>query len=357
MTRLDIAHQRLHNQRIARGEPGSPDCAVAWMGALQAQDYPNAKWAIGLRSHGATDATVERAISDARIVRTWLNRGALHFVAAPDARWMLELLAPGIISGRAGRHRQLGLDAATFALSFDALARALQGSRPLTRAGTFQVLARAGVSTEGQRGYHILGRAALEGLICFGPMQGKEQTFVWLDEWVPPGMTLDRDAALAELAWRYVASHGPAALPDFAWWSGLPMRDARAALELAAPRLHQEMMDGEPYWLAADGSATGSPSPAVHLLPAFDEYLLGYSSRDAVLDPQTNIEVVSSNGVFRPVLVIDGQVTGIWKRTIKRDRVDIRPIPFRPLSESENQALVCAANRFGTFLARPVSLS
>ena len=350
MAALDIAHYRLHNQRIVQEKSELPSQVVTWFGAMQAQDYTSVKWAVGLRCGDATDATIEQAIVNKTIVRTWLMRGTLQVVGVADVRWMLKLLAPRIVGNSARRCRQLELDDATFAHSYKVLTKVLSGGKQLTRAEIMLVMEQAGSSTTGQRGYHILRRAALEGLICFGPMQNKQETFVLLEEWVPHSSNMKRDEALAELAGRYFESHGPATLQDFVWWSGLPVADARAGLEIAKTRLHQETVEGQTYWLPQNRSLPADPSPTACLLPAFDEYFLGYKVRDAVLDAKFDKQAVSSNGVFRPMIVIDGQIVGIWKRSYKKGSVVITPSPFNSLTKAENQALVAAANQYGTFL-------
>jgi hypothetical protein len=356
LTAFDVPYERLYNQRIAQKTDDLPGRAVAWLGAMQAQDYASVKWAVGLRCTDATDSIIEQAFADKTIVRTWLMRGTLHVAAASDVRWMLALLAPRLIANSARRHRQLGLDAPTFARSHEIFTRALQGGGQLTRGEMMLALEGGGISTDGQRGYHILGRAAQEGLICFGPAQDKQQTFVLLDEWVPRGKPMERDQALAELASRYFEGHGPATLGDFVWWSGLTVADARAGLELARPRLCQETIDDQAYWLVQSTSMVKDPSPTAYLLPAFDEYFLGYKDRSLILDPKYDKQAVSSNGVFRPMIVIDGQVVGTWKRAIKKGLVIITPSPFSSLTKAENQALAAAANHYAAFLGLSVDL-
>jgi hypothetical protein len=353
MTIFDIARQRLYSQRIGQRKLDQPGQVVAWFGGMQAQDYAGARWAVGLRCAGATDATVERAIADGAIVRTWLMRGTLHFVARCDVRWMLSLLRPRVIGQSASRHRQLELDEITFARSHEALATALEGGRRATRAELLRALEQAGVSTSGQRGYHILRQAALAGLTCFGPMPEGEQTFVLLDEWVPQRKDMERDKALGELARRYFQSHGPATLQDFIWWSGLRVTDARAGLETAKAQLHHETVEGQTYWLVPDDAVPTDPSPTAYLLPAYDEYLLGYKARDAVLDARYLEPAASSGGVFRPIVVIDGQVAGIWRRALEEDSVTIRPSVLTALTEAESQALLAAADQYGAFVGLP----
>jgi len=352
----DIAHLRLSNQLVASPSSGSPGDVVGWLGAVQAQDYLGALWAIGLRLQNAVEADVEQALADRSIVRTWPLRGTLHFVAAADVRWMLDLIGPRMIARSAGRFRELELDAATFARARELFSNALQGGRQLTRDAMYQVLESAGISTAGQRGIWILGRLAQEGLICFGAREGKQHTFVLLEEWVPQAKTMERDQALAELARRYFTSHGPAALPDFVWWSGLATSEARAALEIARPYLLQEVITGETYWFPSSIPAASDGSPTAYLLPAFDEYLVGYKDRRAVLDPRYVKLTNAGGGMLNPTIVIDGQVRGAWKRTLKKGAVVITPGWFAKLNKADMSAFNMSALRYGEFLGLPVLL-
>jgi hypothetical protein len=354
MLASDIACHRLMNQRLFQGKFEQPERVVAWFGAMQAQDFTSAKWAIGLRCESATEATIDRAIANREILRTWLLRGTLHIVAADDIHWMLELLAPRLIAGSATRYRQLELDEGTFTRSFDLLAKTMQTGRPFSRTELLQILSGAGISTSGQRGYHILRRAGLEGLICFGPQQEKQDTFVLLDEWAPGGNTVEREHALAELARRYISSHGPATLRDFVWWSGLPVTEARVGIENLRGDFQQEMLEGEAYWFPDSQPALHAEPSTASLLPAFDEFYLGYTTRAAVLNPQYDRQVVSSNGIFRPMLLIDGQILGIWQRELKKGTVRLKLNLFAPLSGVQEQALFEAANLYGAFLGLPV---
>lgn len=357
MIASDIVCHRFYNQRIAQEKLELPSQVVTWFGAMQAQDYASVKWAVGLRCSRVTDATIEQAIVSKTIVRTWLMRGTLQVVAASDVRWMLALLAPRIIANSARRYHQLELDDATFAHSYETLTKMLQGGKQLTRSEIMLILEQASISTTGQRGYHILRRAGLEGIICFGLIQDKQETFVLLEEWAPHSKGMKRDEALAELAKRYFRSHGPATLQDFVWWSGLKVADARAGLEMAKTRLYQETIGGQTYWLIPNNSIPKNPSQTAYLLPAYDEFFLGYKARDAVLDSKCDKQAVSSGGVFRPMIVIDGQVVGIWKRTLKEGSVIITPSPFTSLTKAENQALLAAADQYGAFLGLSIVLA
>jgi len=356
MTDFDIAHLRLHNHSIAPAVLEQPDEVVKRLGAVQAQDYLAALWAVGLRMKAAAEPTIEQAVSDGKIIRTWPMRGTLHFVASEDLRWMLALLTPRIIARTARRHKQLELDEATFAQAEGLFASALRGGRQLTRNEMMEVLEGGGISTKGQRGYHTLSWAAQTGLICFGPRQGKQDTFVWLDDWLPAGRTLSRDESLAELAERYFTGHGPATIQDFMWWSGLPAADARASLEMVASQLAHKALEGQTYWFSSSSLAKAA-SPTAYLLPAFDQYLLGYKDRRAVLDPAHARKVVpGGNGMFKPIIVIDGQVVGTWQRTLRKTKVVVNFKPFISLRPVQMEAIATAAERYGAFVNLPVTM-
>lgn len=362
MTSAAIARQRLASQQIARPAFATPGEVVAHLGAMQAQDYPGALWSVGLRlpeAAGATEADVERALAERSIVRTWPMRGTLHFVAAADVRWMVELLAPRVLERAAARRAQLELDKATLAAAARTFEAALAGGRQLTRQAMCDLLNAHGISPAGQRGYHVLAHLAQTGLLCFGAAEGKQQTFALLEEWVPGAARLPRDEALAALAQRYFAGHGPATVHDFVWWSGLTVTEARAGLAAAAGELLCEKVGGREYWAGqAQPAAAATSAPDMHLLPGFDEYLLGYTDRSAALDPAHAARVhPGGNGVFRATLVSGGQVVGLWRRTPKAKAVTVALEPFAALGEAEQRAAVRAAERYGRYLSKAAQVT
>src|SRR5216684_6032669 len=251
MTNLDIAHQRLHNQLISQPTNDAPGDVVQWLGAVQAQDYAAAKWAVGLRSAGVTSDAIERAFADGAILRTHLMRPTWHFVSPADIRWILALTAPRVNAVNAYYYRKLALDDAVFMHSNAMLAKALQGGKQLTRPELTSVLQQVGIATDDlQRFTYIMMRAELDGIVCSGARRGKQFTYALLDERAPQARTLDRDEALAELTRRYFTSHGPATLQDFVWWSGLAAIDAKAGIEMVKLQLVHEVVDGQAYWFS-----------------------------------------------------------------------------------------------------------
>ena len=347
-----ITRARLLHQRIARPREKTPAELVRWMGAVQAQDYRSSLWAVGLRVSGATEADVEKAVADGTIVRTWPMRGTLHHVAAADVRWMLALLTPRVIARSAGRYRELGLDDAAFKRSRRALERALRDGHPLTRAETYAAIERAGISTAGQRGIHIVGHLAQQGLLCYGPRRGHQPTFVLLDQWVPAAASSEvrRDEALARLAERYISSHGPATLQDFAWWSGLLRKDAQAGIEAAGSRLARETIGGRTWWSAASRPLGRGSGHVAALLPPWDEYVVAYKERGAALGHLPRDEARVRYAVGKPLIVVDGRVLGTWKRMLAASRVRVSLDLWTRVTGAERRAVHDAAARYTRFL-------
>jgi hypothetical protein len=362
--RSEITTHRLSNQHIAlHSAARSPDEVLRSLGAIQAQDYPAALWAIGLRCSDSTTKTdIEDAIARRRISRTWLMRGTLHLARSQDIRWMLRLFAPRLINAAISRDRHLGLGDDTVRKGEILFAKALEGNRQLTRDEMYRVLEDGGVHIAGMLGYHLLYRAAWDGLICFGAHVGTQPTFELLDERIASKRGLSNGQALAELTSRYFTSHGPATLKDFVWWSGLKVSDARKGIEDASPNLAMEETDGRTYYTASKTPKPGGNDAAVHLLPAFDEYLVGYSDRSAMLGGEDTQRILSSgivpfthsNGIFLPVIVADGEVVGTWKRRNEKDKVVVTMRPFVKPDETLINGIKEAAVRYGAFLERPV---
>lgn len=328
----DVARTRLASQGISDPRFRTPHDVVSWLGAIQAQDYLGALWAVGLRMREAVEADIERALAERSIVRSYPLRGTLHFVAAEDVQWMVELSAQRVLRSRLGRlQREFGLDAGAFRRARKVVEKALQGGNALTREELYQSLERARIATGSSRGLHITFHLAHEGLICFGPRKGKQQTWVLLEDWVPKRKKLHGEEAMAELARRYFASHAPATAADFAWWSGLPITVARRLAPESRARKRERVR-------------------TIHLLPPFDEYLVGYKDRSAVLDPKFVKKVNAGGGMLNATVVSDGEVIGTWKRTLKNDSVAIATNLWRALKRDERPLLEAAAQRYARFL-------
>jgi hypothetical protein len=358
MTNRELAHTRLYNQRLAGTPLATPEEVVAWLGAVQSQDYAGAKWAISQRTPGLSDAAIEAVFAEGRILRTHVLRPTWHFVTPADIRWLLAITAPRIHALNAYMVRQLELDDAIFARSNVAFAKAMEGGRQLTRAELGEVLAEVGIEATGMRLGYLLHRAELDAVVCSGARRGKQFTYALLDERAPNARTLTREEALAELTRRYFASHGPATLKDFTWWCSLTLADARAGMELVKEHFVSETIGDQTFWFSPSTpdlhGVLRPASPSAYLLPNYDEYG-SYADHSAILDAQYGNRLnPRESAVFNNLIVIDGQILGTWRRTLKKKAVVVEILPFRPFNAAEESAVNAALARFGHFLDRPV---
>jgi len=354
MNLQQIANLRLVNQQIAGTKFTSPKELVAWMGAMQAQDALMVKWAVGVRLPDATEKAVEAALDRGEILRTHVLRPTWHIVSADDLRWMLSLTAPRIQAGMKSRLSELGLDAGTLSKGQKVIEKSLRGGSHATRETLIRALEQVGIATDENRASHLFMAAELEGLICSGKTQQGKQTFALLEEWVRPSSPIERDEALARLAKRYFNSHGPATLEDFTWWSGLTVSDARRALESVKADLQFEIVEEKTYWLAA---MKVQPKETAFLLPAFDEFLISYKDRSATITFEHQKRAFTNNGIFHPVIVVNGQAVGVWKRTLKRDQVQVQAEYFVPTTPTAQRQIEAEAIRYGEFVGKIPSLN
>ena len=353
----DLAHRRLRNLRLEGPPLASPAEVAGWLGAVQSQDYGPAKWSVAARTSGVGDAGLDQAFADGTILRTHVLRPTWHFVLPADIRWLLELTAPRVHALNAYQYRQLGLDEDELQRSGALLAGALQGGAHLTRRQLAATLERGGIALGGFRLAYLLMHAELRGIVCSGAPSGKQQTYALLEERAPHAEPRTRDQALAELTQRYFASHGPATVKDFGWWSSLTAADIRRGLELAGSRLRQEVIDGVAYWSAASPAPPPGPaSPSVHLLQGYDEYLVGYSQSKSLLN-LAGRKLIQDRPMFNGVAILDGQVAGPWKRTVRRAGVAFEVALYEPFDDARAKALQAAADRQGEFLGLPAAVA
>jgi hypothetical protein len=347
---LEISNTRLFNQKIEQPGFTSAKELVSWMGAMQAQDWSMAKWAIGSRLVHSTDEIVETALNNGEIIRSHLMRPTWHLVSADDIYWMNELSASKIKRNFNSRHRDLKLSAEMILKSEKVFEKAISKEGNLTREELDAELQKVNIKTVENQLYHLLLCAELDGIICNGKLRNGKQTFDLLSKRVPNKKMLSRDESLAELAKRYFTSRGPVTIDDFVWWSGLSVSDARKGLESVKSGFLSETIGSKIYWFSGSLSYSIIDELSIHLLPAFDEFLISYKDRSASLSLTDFSKAVSSNGIFHPVIVVNGQITGIWKRTIKRDKVTVFTHFFKPHDSLLKNLIGLEANKFGQFL-------
>lgn len=339
---VSLLARRLTSQLLS-GPPARHAVAVVErLLAVQAQDARGARLAVRSRSKGLTAADVDRALTDRSLVVTWLNRGTLHLVRSEDYRWLHALTAPRLRTGNARRLWQEGVSPNAAERGVAAIERALAEEGPLGRDELQQRVAAAGVRTQGQGFAHLLALASIRGLIVRGPMVAGRHAYVLVRDWLPRSEPVDRASALAELARRYLAGHGPADAPDLARWAGLPLRDARTAFEAIASEL-RESDDG---LVDVQRARPAAPLPEARLLGAYEPVLLGWQTRDLVLGDHARRVV--TGGLFRPFALVRGRAVATW--TISQERVRLEA--FVRLARYEHAALESDAAEVTRFLAR-----
>jgi Winged helix DNA-binding domain len=354
----ELIDLRLRNQRLTRSEFRDPADLVEWLGAVQSQDYPAAKWGVALRTPGLTSDAFDRVFDEGRILRTHILRPTWHFVPRADIRWMLSLSAPRVHAMSASYFRKLELDGKVVARSQKAFVRALEGGRHLTRTELAAALARASISAKGQRLAAIVFHAELDQLLCSGPRRGKQFTYMLLAERAPGAGDMDREAALAELTRRFFRSHGPATIRDFVWWSGLRVREAKEGVAALGRQLVQEKVGELTYWMIPSRAATPSAKRSVYLLPNYDEYLIAYKDRGhAAASSPVSMDAPRGFDIYAHFLVVDGRFGGTWRRADGKNAVRISTTPFQPFTGAQTRALSLQAARMSAFLGVPAEVT
>jgi hypothetical protein len=351
-----ISQIRLTCQQIAGTNFTTPKEIVGWMGAIQAQDYNMAKWAIGLRLPGTTDAIIENAFNKGEIIRTHVLRPTWHFVSADDIYWMLELSAPHMNLAMKSRHKQLGLNEKILAKSNSIILKALESGKHLTRAEIMSELNKNKIETHDLKSIHLMYHAELNGIVCSGVMKGKNQTYALLEERVKKAKHITREEALAKLAERYFTSHCPATAEDFIWWSGLRITDGKHALEMVKKNFISETIKSKTYWLPDSFSIPEKRKSSLYLLPAFDEFIISYKDRTAVLQQEHHAKAFTSNGIFYPAIVMNGKAIGLWKRNIQKDKVILEAEFFKNVSKTVMTSVEKSFNQFGKFVEKKTEI-
>lgn len=360
MNARTIVQYRLVNQQIAGTNCINAEELVTTLGAMQAQEYSLSKWSIGLRLPHVTDSDIEKVFNDGKIIRTHILRPTWHFVSPKDIRWMLSLSAPRVKAVNASMYRKMELDNKIFKKTNNILQKTLEGGKQLTRTKLAIELGRKKIVAEGIRLSCIMMQAELDGIICSGAKNGKQFTYALLDEKVPPSKQMKDDEALAELTKRYFNSRGPATLKDFATWSGLSLAQVKKGLAIVVNDFNHIKIDNTNYYFPSMPSNKIlsneiSSKQNIHLLPIYDEYIMGYKDRSFYFNSKFKINSPSSH-TFDNTIIIDGQIAGTWRRMIQKKSIELEYNLFKALNEADKKKFLFAVAQYSKFLEMPVKL-
>jgi len=352
----DISQLRLINQQIISPSQKTVKELIRYMGAMQAQDFAMASWAVGVRLENSTVKAFEECYNNGEILRTHLLRPTWHFVSQKDINWILDLTAPHILPLLKGRHRNLGLKSEILNNCNSVMGKALSGGQHLTRDELLLVFQKNKVPVERHQLSHIFLNAELHKVICSGRVKNKKITYALFDERATDRTALPKEEALARLTRIYFTSHGPALQIDFQWWSGLSATNAKKGIASIEGELASHVIGEKTFYYAKENSLVPAKKDAVFVLPAFDEYIISYRNRSAILAAKEHAQVVSSNGIFRPFIVQNGQVIGIWGRTTKKETIiidlDFFQSPTQKVVKTVKQKLM----EYGKFLGKKVEI-
>lgn len=349
-----ILDQRMQNQGLASTSFRSAEEAVEVLGAVQAQDFPNSKWGIGLRLRRATNETLDEAFNKGKILRTHVMRPTWHYVSPHDILWMQSLTGPRVLQMMGHYNRKLELSPEFFQKTSKLLTRMLQGENFLTRQEIGKELHKEGMKLTPQKIAHVVMQAELEGSICSGPLKGKQHTYALIDERAPKARVLPREAALKELVLRYFTAHGPATVKDFVWWSGLTVKDTLHGIHLNGSKIHSMPFQETTFYFSPKQKPPQTDPEKMYLLPNYDEFTIGYTSKHALyLPPQVSI----SFGVgFYHALMQNGMVLGTWKRSPAKKHFSIQTRLVNALSKAQQQSLHAATKAYGVFFGKETKI-
>jgi hypothetical protein len=345
-----IVNHRLINQQITESKFKTSQKLVEWMGAVQAQDFNMSKWALGCRLPGITENKIEEEYNQGKILRTHLMRPTWHLVSSKDIYWMLQLTVPQIKTVTKSRHKELELTHDVLNKCMHIIEIALEQEEFLSREELIIELSKSKIKNDNNRASHIFLCAEMEKLVCSGPIVNGKLTYALFDKRVKTKDSIYPDEALHRLAGKYFKSHGPASLEDFTWWSGLKATDAKKGFESIQKELLSQKIGNEVYWYYPSKEKSGLHSITVNLLPAYDEYIISYKHRDAAIVFEDTRNVISSNGIFRPIIVIDGQVAGVWRREIRKDKVFVDIDLFCSFNDEILMLVNEQLERYGKFI-------
>ncbi len=353
---INIVNQRLLNQGLLNPNFEKPEEIVDWLGAVQAQEFPAAKYGLGIRLKDSTDQSVEKAFNEGKFLRTHVMRPTWHFVMPEDIVWMQELTSKKVKAAMASYNRKLELTDEIFAKATSLITKSLKGKNYLTRQQLkTKLLDELKIETDVQRLAHLIFWPELDGLICSGPKIGKQLTYALVSERASQAKKLSREESLAKLTYKYFSSHGPAQVIDFSWWSGLIQKEISEGLSYNEGKLTSETIDGKIYWFSKQTKE--KQIEKAHLLSIYDEYTIAYRDRSALGAERYMEKLLSLGNWLTAVVIINGVLVGTWKRVIKKDKIEVKINTFKDLNSKEKELVETAVKDYGKFMESTISIA
>lgn len=350
-----ITTLRMTSQQLLRPRFDRPKDLVAWMGAIQAQEYTMAKWAIGVRLQSGTLRAVEEALAKGEIIRTHLLRPTWHFVTAEDLPWIQQLCGPRIRAAYQSYARNLGITEELYLTCNRLIEQLIREKGHLTKLEIGTGLAEKGISFMPPHLNCFLFRAETDAIVCSGIDKNNKATYALWDERIPSTPPVTKEEALAKLATRYFQSHSPATLQDFTWWSGLSVTEARQAIGCIEDELMLEPFGSASFYIHKSCRSTYSDTPSAsnavfHFLPSYDEYLISYKDRSMAIDPVHYPKAFNRYGLFYPVILYKGQIVGNWNKAVKKGTVTVQTSFFQEKLRIPVALVKAAEHRYKTFI-------
>lgn len=319
MNTSDLLHIRLLNQLLSIHNLKEPQEIVSYMGAMQSQSLDLAKWAIGVRLENKTVKDIDEALNTGKVIRTHILRPTWHFVSAADIHWMYDLSNPRLKPIYQYYTKILKIDEKLIYKFIPLLVKMLEGNKHLTKEEIADVFASQDIIFDNIKVLNqVINFAEMEGLVVNGEVRGKKQTFALLEELAPRKETISKEEALERLARRFFTSHSPATIQDFAWWSGLSLTECKQGLEAIKHDSVCEKINGRDFWMKNDIKIPPTDEDSALLLPPFDEFVVSYKDRSELIEDLHYSKVMTKNGLFSPTVMLNGEIVGSWKKTIKK---------------------------------------
>ena len=351
---MNIAQIRLYNHQLLSKKFSAPEDLVEWKGAVQAQDLNMAKWAMGMRLNDSIMQDIDQAINLGKITRTHILRPTWHFVSSKDLHAFLSFSAPRIKLIAASRHKQLEINDALLKKSHSIIIKTISVNGYATRENIVEAFKIENIALNNNRTAHILMLAELDGIICGGRIVNKKHSYVLINNHIPDPGKINKTVAMAKLAVQYFRSHGPATIEDFTWWSGLSIKEVKNTMETIKDKIERLEVNNHIYWMCPEHEFGGYDNPYL-IIPAYDEYLISYKDRSAVIDTGKLKSAVSSNGIFRPVILKNGIVKGIWKRMIEKHTISIEINMFEKYFKEDRRNIEEKIFEYSRFLDKDIN--